>query len=203
MIKPTLAHFLVLGLLALQPTESIAGALDDDELLCNSPYFSAAQKNDVPRLKALLLQGINVNEKSSEGFTALICAADAGSTDAARLLIENGANPNNCTIDQNHCPLWFAAMKNAPQIVELLIDKGAKLEEINGWNGNTVLAWSVRTGKTDAARVLVRKGASLVPVIKKEYYGGKTALQLAKRDGHRAVVELIEAAANKPLEPMR
>jgi len=203
MFRLSLSRLSLVWILFLSPGASNAGAPGDDDLQCTTPYFFAAAKNDVSRLKALLAQGTDVNDVSSVGFTALICAADAGAIDSVKLLLERGANPNSCTFEQHLCPLWYAAMKNHGDIAGLLIEKGAKLEELNGWGGSTVLAWAVRTGKTEAARVLVAKGASLIPVIKKEYYGGKTALQLAKKDGHLAVVNLIEAAANKPSEPTR
>lgn len=175
----------------------------DADLRCDQPLLAAAAKNDVAKLKALLASGTKPNKQTDEGFTALICASDAGATDAVRILLENGGNPNRCTSQQNLCPLWYAAMGNHADTVLLLIERGAKLEELIGWNGNTTLAWSVRTGKDKAVRVLVEKGAALEPVIKKEYYGGKTALQWAEKEKREAVVELIEKAANKRVEPTR
>ena len=189
--------------LVLSSAASYAGAPDDAELRCTTPYFAAAARNDVSALNRLLASGTKVNTASDEGFTALICAADSGSADAAKLLLEKGANPNSCTYEEHFCPLWYAATQNHADLVGLLIDKGAKLEDRNGWGDQTALAWAVRIGKADAAKVLVDKGASLVPVIKDEYYGGKTALQLAKKDGHTAVVKLIETAAGKSSERTR
>lgn len=189
--------------LFLSVVQSRAGAPEDDELRCDQPLLAAAAKNDVAKLKALLSQGTKANEGTNEGFTALICSSDAGATDAVHFLLENGANPNSCTSQQNLCPLWYAAMGNHADAVSLLIEHGAKREEMIGWNGNTTLAWAVRTGKEKAVRVLVEKGAALDPVTKKEYYGGKTALQWAKIEKRQAVVEIIEKAANKRIEQSR
>ena len=190
-----------LAMSALFVSNSEAGAPSDSDLECKTLLLEASAKNDVTRVKSLLSRGSKPNLRTPEGFSALSCAANSGATDAVSILLENGADPNSCTFEQNFCPLWYAAMANHPDSVLLLIEKGAKLETENGWNANTALAWAVRNGKEKAVRVLVEKGASLTPVIKKEYYGGKTALQIAKKEGHLAVVEIIEKAANTSLKP--
>src|SRR5262245_17167336 len=56
--------------------------------------YSAIRGNDLAALRALLKDPANVNLKDDRGMTPLMCAAFAGSSDAMKLLLDNGADVN-------------------------------------------------------------------------------------------------------------
>ncbi len=119
----------------------------------NELFWKAAKANDLKTLKELIDKGIDVNVKTQYGATALMFATDKVHPEAVSLLLNNGANPNmkdlfygsspfiwafdkgNVAIilDMiNHDadisaeePMMNAVYSNLPEVVSLLIEKGA------------------------------------------------------------------------------
>jgi ankyrin repeat protein len=56
--------------------------------------FDAARRGDVARLQAQLAAGVNINAQNPKGFTALVLASYDDHLDAAKFLLEAGADPN-------------------------------------------------------------------------------------------------------------
>ena len=79
-----------------------------------------------------------------------------------RKALKAGANVN--TIDKkkyNMTPLITAAWLGLPQIVKLLISKGADINARATRKNRLPLAWSVRYDNKDIAELLISKGAEL------------------------------------------
>jgi ankyrin repeat protein len=57
-------------------------------------WFDAASRGDVPQLQRLVAAGILIDRRDAAGRTALLVATHANRIDAARLLIERGADVN-------------------------------------------------------------------------------------------------------------
>ena len=53
--------------------------------------YSAIRANDLPQIKTLLDEGARANAESSGGVTPLMAAAEIGSVEAMKMLIERGA----------------------------------------------------------------------------------------------------------------
>src|SRR6185503_5431208 len=64
------------------------GAESDDKL------YSAIRANDLRQIKALLAEGVSANAQGPDGLTPLMIAAEAGSLDAMKTLIDRGADVN-------------------------------------------------------------------------------------------------------------
>ncbi len=89
--------------------------------------LNAAAKGDTQRVKDLLDQGVNVNVKDQQGATPLAHAAWFGHIDAAKLLIERGADVNaKKTSADGSSVMELATMKGHKDIVGLLKKAGAK-----------------------------------------------------------------------------
>lgn len=73
---------------------------------------------------------VNINAQSNTGFTALMIATMLNGIDAAKLLLEQGANPNVQNTDGNTA-LHFAAFAEYKDITELLIQHGAQIDIAN------------------------------------------------------------------------
>ena len=106
-------------------------------------------------------QWIDEPLKSLGGITLLFNTILYQQTEMLKFCLESGANPNACTLLDEHTskisPLIFATKRRYPELMELLIDGGA---EIN-WqmdDGNTALHYAI---SDDTTRILLEKGANM------------------------------------------
>lgn len=99
--------------------------LYEEEMLDYPPVIQALMNEDMALLEQLVLEGAPIDEKDSEGYTALQYAVTWGDIEAAQLLIENGADVNT-TDNWGSTPLMNAVYNVAdPEIVEILLANGA------------------------------------------------------------------------------
>ena len=85
---------------------------------------------------------------------ALVKAIEKGDTNAVRALLEDGANPK---VRTGGSPAFM--MSNTPEIVGLLLDKGADVDAYN-WSGVTPLMYAARMGKILLLEMLLSRGAN-------------------------------------------
>ena len=139
-----------------------------------APFARAAQSSDVPLMKLLLTYGADPGLVTDFGDTALSAAAGIGWVDgvtfewsreanleAVKLLLDLGLDPNTADAD-GRTPLMAAALKGRNDIVQLLVDRGAKLETRDNGSRDTDKLASKLAGHTwqalDYADGLVRTG---------------------------------------------
>ena len=121
-------------------------------------FVDAVRENHIDDVKELLNSGADVNAKDMfGGNTGLHWAARLGLAEMARLLIENGANPNLIN-DDNDTPLHWAAREGQKELLVILLAHGAKVNAVDkdGW---TPLRWAEAQGHDNIARILVAAGA--------------------------------------------
>jgi ankyrin repeat protein len=121
-------------------------------------FVEAVRDNRIEDVKELLNNGADVNAQDMfGGNTGLHWAARLGLAEMARLLIENGANPNACN-DDNDTPLHWAAREGQKELLVILLAHGAKVNAVDkgGW---TPLRWAEAQGQEKIARILVAAGA--------------------------------------------
>ena len=154
--------------------------------------FEAAAMGRAERVAELLDKDPSlVQVWSPDGFTALHLAAFFGHPDAARVLLEHGADVNAVSKNRMHVmPLHSAAASVRRAVVEVLLEFGADVNagQHGGW---TPLQEAAANGDTDMVRMILDAGAD--PQVAKE--DGKTAIDLASAEGHDEIVKLLEEAA--------
>lgn len=94
--------------------------------------WSAAREGNLQEIRRLLQAGISVNAKQGgSGATPLNTSAVFGKTEAAKLLLENGADVSIANGDGNTA-LHIAAFFANTELVELLLRHGASVTTKNG-----------------------------------------------------------------------
>src|SRR5580704_3473778 len=128
------------------------------ELVAADPsleIFGASIQGDASRIEALLAGNRSlISAKSSDGWTPLHLAAFFGKLDAARLLLNKGAQVNaRSTNPMQNTPLHAAAAGKHATVAKLLIDHGANVNarQHGGW---TALHAAAQTGDIEMAQAL-------------------------------------------------
>ena len=113
-----------------------------------TPLITAALDNQVEAAKLLLSKGADVMARNSGGFTALHAAAYSGSVPVITLLLDNKAALEDAANKAGTTPLFVAAEMNHPEVVELLIARGADASrpEGHGYSAMTRAFWKGHKG---------------------------------------------------------
>jgi ankyrin repeat protein len=163
------------------------------ELVAADPsleIFAAAIQGDAARIEALLAANRSlVSGFSSDGWTPLHLAAFFGKAEAARLLLNKGAEVNaRSTNAMENMPLHAAAAGRHADVVKLLIERGASANarQHGGW---TPLHAAAQSGDLEIARTLVDAGAD----VQARADNNQTALDLALIKAQQAMVDYLEA----------
>jgi ankyrin repeat protein len=139
-----------------------------------TPFIRASQSSDVALMKVLLEKGADPKAVTANGDSALTASAGIGWVDgvtyerspaenleAVRLLLDLGVDPNHAN-NEGRTPLMGAALKGRPDVVRLLVDRGAKLDTRDRGSRDTHIPGATIAGVTfqavDYAEGLVRVG---------------------------------------------
>ena len=121
--------------------------------------MTAARNGSVAAVRALLRHGAQVGlAESFRGQTALMFAAGEGNTDAARLLLEFGADVKTRST-AGFTPLLFAVRNNRPEMVKLLLNQGADVNDRIP-DGTSALSMAILNADFDLAAQLLDAGAN-------------------------------------------
>ncbi len=131
--------------------------------------------------------------------TPLHAAATAGQADAARVLLEAGADPNATGGYDDSTPLHLASWNNQVAVAEVLLDGGADINRRSGsMHDNEPLGWAIVGGRAEVVDLLLRRGAAMRPChIEAADAGTRGAFRYtnATDDDFRRCAELVKAAA--------
>ncbi|HLX45699.1 MAG TPA: ankyrin repeat domain-containing protein [Bryobacteraceae bacterium] len=156
--------------------------------------FAASIQGETARIEELLSANRSlVSALSSDGWTPLHLAAFFGKLEAARLLLNKGAQVNaRSTNPMQNMPLHAAAAGKHSEIIKLLLDHGASANarQHGGW---TPLHAVAQNGDVDSAKALLSSGAD----VEARADNSQRALDLALTKGQQAMVEFLEANGAK------
>ncbi|MBO9998901.1 MAG: ankyrin repeat domain-containing protein [Cyanobacteria bacterium SID2] len=168
------------------------------------------ESQNIDRVKALLQQGIEIDEPFEDGNTALTLAARLGNKPIVRLLVKAGANVNFRT-EAGDTALLLAAKAGHRAVCEYLNilsepserDRAREIlnrveppepspqEKINA------LVAAAKNGDLETVRSLIDRNVEIDGTSHEIVNKSQTALYVAARDGHLDIVrQLIEAGAN-------
>jgi ankyrin repeat protein len=89
-------------------------------------------------------------------------AAARGETAAVKNLLAKGADPNVASSEQGVTALMFAAYFGHVDIVNALVQKGARVDAKDG-GGSGPIDWAAVGGRKEIAKLFSAKGAQLNP----------------------------------------
>jgi len=132
----------------------------------------AADIADTQLIQLLLKAGADANSANPDGETALHLVARSGNVEAAKLLLKAGAKVDPRERFGEQTPLMWASARRQPQMMELLISRGADINAISAVRDYQRVATAESRGKA-----LDR--------------GGLTPLMYAARENCRECVEVL------------
>jgi len=139
-----------------------------------TPFVRAAQSSDTVLMKLLVERGADPKATTVNGDNALTASAGIGwvegvtyersakeNVEAMRMLLDLGLDPNHANVE-GRTALMGAALKGRSEVVQLLVERGAKLDQHDRGSRDTDKVGSIAAGATwqpiDYAEGLVRVG---------------------------------------------
>ena len=139
-----------------------------------TPFIRAAQSSDTVLMKLLVERGADPKATTVNGDNALTASAGIGwvegvtyerspkeNLEAMRMLLDLGLDPNHANIE-GRTALMGAALKGRSDVVQLLVERGAILDQHDHGSRDTDKVGSIAAGATwqpiDYAEGLVRVG---------------------------------------------
>ncbi len=155
--------------------------------------LEAAEQGDINKIYLLIEAKVNINAKSTiTQNTPLMQSIINRKFEAAALLINQEADLDAINQHGDNALKYAAMDKSATKIVELLFNKGAKIESSDE-KGQTAIMLAAHFGCTATVDFLITKNANL----KAKDKWNNTPTMFAARKGHTAIVAaFIKAGAD-------
>ena len=152
----------------------------------NLELATLAEKGQLDSLQQLLRSGTNVNDRLSDGSTALHQAVLHDRLEIVTALLDAGADP--VVVNRNGIsPLFLAVQNGNADIVSALLKAGADPNTLSE-SGETILMTAASTGKPQVVSLLLANGALLDA---RDPDFRQTPLMIAVREGQTEVVDLL------------
>lgn len=213
------AMFRAASLAAIEALKEAGLCVDDSDGHEFSPLDTAVGEglDAIPRIKALIAAGANVNASHDRGYTVLMsaCSAMARHPAILRVLVESGADPHAVTdVGYNafHAAIDVNFQANREESVRgvlgYLKELGVNIEQRN-LRGHTPLARAIDEGTGREVRVLCELGANPNAVCTQYRHNGEKyvpvelpLLFLASRGSGVSSDEKTEALLKAGADPM-
>jgi ankyrin repeat protein len=143
-------------------------------------------------LAAITSPDVNVNEKASDGSTALMWATFNADRELVRALLKDGAKAD-VTSNYGATALSEAIKLQDMELVRLLLDAGANVNSPN-MDNQTALMLAIALGSQPIAKLLIERGADVNAV---ESFRDQNALMYAAGGNQPDIVDLLLAHGAK------
>ena len=205
--------FLVCVALCIAGSAAGAATAPDDTY---DKLYSAIRTDDLRQMKTLLEGGVSASAAGPDGISPLMAAAEIGSLDAMKLLIDRNADVN-AKNTSGSTALMFSVTD--AKKVRLLLDHGADVNVVARSGRTALIIASFANPSADVVRMLLAKGANVAVMDQRKVtplnaatFGNDTAtirlLLDASADFNTAdtfigLTPLINASGNRNLEAVK
>ena len=178
--------------------------------------YSAIRANDLRKMRALLYGGFSASAAGPDGVTPLMVAAEIGSLDAMKTLIDGRANVNARNASGSTALMWSVTN---PKKVRLLLDNGADVNVASRSGRTALIVASFANPSAEVVRMLLAKGANVAVMDQRKAtplnaatFGNDTATirllldasaDVQTADTFIGLTPLINAAGNRNLEAVK
>ena len=163
-----------------------------------SSLIQAAGNGQVDKVSQLINQGIEVDCRGPQQYTALIAAAKANRIEVVRILCSKHADANARTEfrypEEGYSALLWAIENENMAIAELLLINGANSNLADGW-GETPLKHAVWKNNLPLVELLLRSGAD---VLYRKEVDGRSVLFDAMYKRNISIIDSIIAHGADP-----
>jgi len=143
-------------------------------------FFRAVQLDDAKTVGEMLGSVVNANQPNPiGGEPGLVQALREDAMKVVKVFLEHPGTNLETKAGNGNTALMMAAFKRNRPAVELLLAKGAKVNQ-PGW---TALHYAAAAGDDDIVRLLLARGAK-VDAVSPPKSGGYTPMMMAAREGH-------------------
>jgi ankyrin repeat protein len=166
--------------------------------------FADAASGDSAAIKRALANGTGPNIRDEDKRTPLMIAAYRKQYDAALALLEGKADANALE-RQQYDVVTIASVANDPEMLKLVLDRGASAKNITSPYYGTALIAAAHLGHAEVVRILIKAGAPLDHVNNLGWTALIEAIVLGNggRNYQETVSALVMAGANLNLADRR
>ncbi|KAF1953309.1 ankyrin [Byssothecium circinans] len=168
--------------------DPITGAPNREKMDYND-FLRAVMHGDIETVKKQVELGVYPDSQSDDGYSPLVIAILEGHIDVLKFLLDVGADADVNSRNRSLPPLVHALMitRTGPEMMQLLLDRGAILNAISGPDQKNALHWAVSEGKAEAVEFLLEKGLDIEAKCSRE----RTPLILAAEAGHTHIAKVL------------
>ena len=157
------------------------------------PVHDAVKDGDLARLQELIEAGEDLTAQDKFVGTALHWAALKNDSNAARLLINAGADVNSPKVGGHETALHVAAERGRAEVATILIEAGADIEARTIGQNFTTLHFAASADSVEVARLLIEAGADIEA---RGWMGGGPLMIAAFANAAGTVELLVISGAN-------
>jgi ankyrin repeat protein len=164
----------------------------------STPLATAAGYGFIRSVNFLLENGADINRPGAFDMTPIMHACSCGKVKGSRValrLIEVGADVTYVRESDNMTALKFAVHTCKPEVIQMLITKGAVVDGPKG-TALTALMIAARANHVDALKVLVENGADVSLPCKLKWADNRTAQGLAELEKCKKAASYLASLSN-------
>jgi ankyrin repeat protein len=157
------------------------------DLFGDLPIVEAVREGSLDDTKKAIIDGASVQSRAADGTPIIVMAVSARSLDIVKLLIENGARPDDRAKKDDTSALTLAAANGEREIVAYLLDHNADID-LPGALRETALIKATRGLHNEVVKLLLERGANTEDTDA----SGATALEIAQASGRKDLEALFK-----------